>query len=193
MCVWVTMIVHVCVPGCVPSPVMPACSDPGDPVSLALVQVACGPILSACTVSHNSTTQCPAMAIFSSQIKLRCTSCTSHFPSLLSCLVLTLFFLFFFFPDRAVSLSWRLFCLLMCFSSLNVHALILFHDIWSGLLSLIYLAFVSSSMWCIHICSHVTCELHAHFTIIFPTCLCERVNVFEILMRILKALTDWGL
>lgn len=52
------------VPSYVLSPVMPACSDPTDTVSLALIQVACSAILSACTVSHNSMTHCSAVVIF---------------------------------------------------------------------------------------------------------------------------------
>lgn len=71
------MFVGARVPSYAPSPAMPACSDPTDTVSLALIQVARSSILTACTVSHNSMTHCSAVVIFFllSPLKWRHTQC----------------------------------------------------------------------------------------------------------------------
>lgn len=61
-----------------PLTVMPACSNPTDPESLALFQFACSHILSGCTVSHKSTTHYSTVAIFFKReltLKCKCFSC----------------------------------------------------------------------------------------------------------------------
>lgn len=68
------MCVSVIVHACVLSPVMPACSDPGDPVSLAQFQVARSPVLSACiySLTHSQTPRVNAPVILQLLLCLKC-------------------------------------------------------------------------------------------------------------------------